>query len=940
MKLIFKIFFFIYWSGAINVYGNDSIQSLRSQFKFDKAIEFCNNQLDNHPPDSMKVHLTLAGLYLDIGNTEKSLHHLNYTERWIASIQHDSLRSAYLFLKSAVAYNSGNYNTSLDYLQKAKNILLKSEHVKLKELARITNEMGEVYFYGIGNSVLAKKEFTDALEIKKNITNTSKYDLAISLYNMGVISRSQDNFKLAREYALAAYENLLEHPYKRPQFEILCQNLIATIFASQGNYPKAIEWGERVVADRIIIMPDNYYLLAMEHFNLAKYYLNNDDLKNAARVNKVLEYYLTIGHDNESENYARYLRQRGEILYAKKDTNYLNFQKQAISVSEKRYSSSHWLTLNCIRSYTSSLIKERKLEEAGTLLKNTISTCQQESNFSAQQSGELAILYKNLASILIQSNQKCDSIVNCLRKFDRHMDIYRKSSQWNNDKIVDSKYIKEDYNEAISELSNVTQCERYFAPLTMQFIEKSKAILLWESFIQSQLFDKSNLPDSIQLALTLLESEIKDKEAALHETDDKNTAIIDLDLLKNKRQDILESLKTNKLSNSPYLTGFALPSLKEVQSTLNPQENIINFLQTDSILFALLVNTDSNYLFKFKTGKTFNAVLDRHINNVYNLDNQVLKESYKKTFIQDAHLLYQTLDTIFLFIPKNQKIIIIPDGQISLLPFGSLLSANVSATESYRKYPYLIHDYQFSYAYSASIWSVLQEKEKSITNIKMAAFGPLDNAGLSNAQKEIDFLGKFFKSETFNGSQSGKTVFLENLIDEQNIHLAIHGKSDTAEMGRSFLSFGALNDEENKLYDYEIVASRIEAPLLVMNACETAIGKNYAGEGVLSLSRSMVQAGCKNVVSSLWQVNDEVGFTLMKDFYKQLNKGKKVSRALHIAKTHHLSSSEEILAHPYFWASLVHTGNDEVSMPNRKNKNIWWLLLIFLPIIGVALKRK
>ena len=670
-------------------------------------------------------------------------------------------------------------------------------------------------------------------------------------------------------------------------------------------------------------------------------------LENYAELKEIvdqLHHYIVEFEEFNTRHHIDYLILKGDLLHAEKNRAVFAIMDSIIQLRENLYGPEHGKTIEQYYYKAKYYADFKEGEKAFGIVETVLSDLEDANklnNFQIDEYLNVLLLYHEIIesnSIKIPQKDKLKQVYLTNKLIENH----KMSSQWTTDKLK----LSVSYG-LLNAIAIKLYCEEYLKQKKQQYIsasfyqiESSKALLLWESFIETQLFDKSTLPDSIQIELSLLEHNIKKQEAAHHEAEDKNQAIIDLDLLKTKRQNILESLKTSKLSNSPYLTGYALPSMKEVQEKLKSDENIINFLQTDSSLFAVLLNADTAHLFKLETGEQFNKALNRYIDNTYNLADNVLNDSYKQTYTADAYSIYQILDTIFQYISKNEKVIIIPDGQISYLPFETLLSQEVSSTESYQNFPYLIHDYQFSYAYSASVWSVLQTEEKSKDKVKMAAFGPLDNAGLANAQKEVNFLTKFFKAQSFNGEQSGKATFLSQLNSKQNIHLAVHGKSDTSEIGRSFLSFGALDDEENKLFDYEIAAARIEAPLLVMNACETATGKNYTGEGVLSLSRSMVQAGCKNVVSSLWQVNDEVAFTLVKDFYKQLKRGNNVSAALHKAKIKHLSASDEILAHPYFWATLVHTGNDEVRLANRKNTNYLWLLLLIFPVLWVLRKKQ
>ncbi len=92
--------------------------------------------------------------------------------------------------------------------------------------------------------------------------------------------------------------------------------------------------------------------------------------------------------------------------------------------------------------------------------------------------------------------------------------------------------------------------------------------------------------------------------------------------------------------------------------------------------------------------------------------------------------------------------------------------------------------------------------------------------------------------------------------------------------------------------------------LVVLSACDTGLGKIENAEGVVGLPKAFIQAGAKNIIMSLWSVNDAKTATLMKKFYHHLHKDKKqnYSEALRKAK---LEMTKE---HPYYWSGFVLSG--------------------------------
>ena len=133
----------------------------------------------------------------------------------------------------------------------------------------------------------------------------------------------------------------------------------------------------------------------------------------------------------------------------------------------------------------------------------------------------------------------------------------------------------------------------------------------------------------------------------------------------------------------------------------------------------------------------------------------------------------------------------------------------------------------------------------------------------------------------------------------------------------------------------EIYDLKLNADLMVLSACNTGYGKQVNGEGVISLGRSMTQAGCLSIVQSLWPVQDKASATIMKLFYDGLAEEKEVSEALRLAKLSWLMTAAPEDAAPYNWAAFVVVGSGvEFGVGELGPSFLYlWLLLSFL--VGV-----
>jgi CHAT domain-containing protein len=162
------------------------------------------------------------------------------------------------------------------------------------------------------------------------------------------------------------------------------------------------------------------------------------------------------------------------------------------------------------------------------------------------------------------------------------------------------------------------------------------------------------------------------------------------------------------------------------------------------------------------------------------------------------------------------------------------------------------------------------------------------------------------------GFQASRTKALSGELSNYRIvHFATHGllNSEYPELSGLALS---LIDENGKEQDgflrmHEIYNLRLPAEVVVLSACQTALGKEIKGEGLVGLTRGFMYAGAERVVASLWQVDDLATAELMKRFYKgMLKDGLRPAEALRAAQIE--MSKQKQWSAPYYWAGFVIQG--------------------------------
>ena len=149
--------------------------------------------------------------------------------------------------------------------------------------------------------------------------------------------------------------------------------------------------------------------------------------------------------------------------------------------------------------------------------------------------------------------------------------------------------------------------------------------------------------------------------------------------------------------------------------------------------------------------------------------------------------------------------------------------------------------------------------------------------------------------------------------DARYLHFASHGLLDERFPLNSGLALTIPNEmkegqDNGILQAWEIFERvRIDADLVVLSACETGLGKEMGGEGLVGLTRAFEYAGARSVLASLWSVADETTAALMKRFYGYLKAGQTKDAALRQAQVDLIRGSEA--SHPFYWAAFQLNGD-------------------------------
>ncbi|KAB2879980.1 CHAT domain-containing protein [bacterium] len=179
------------------------------------------------------------------------------------------------------------------------------------------------------------------------------------------------------------------------------------------------------------------------------------------------------------------------------------------------------------------------------------------------------------------------------------------------------------------------------------------------------------------------------------------------------------------------------------------------------------------------------------------------------------------------------------------------------------------------------------------------------------AEKELTNASGLVQSDLYVGRNATEDAFKQNAGRFGIIHLATHVILDDKEplYSKFVFSKNPESEEDGFLHLYELYYMRLHANMAVLSACYTGTGKSVKGEGMMSLARGFVYAGCPSVVMSLWAIDDKSTSVIVNKFYEGLAQGSSKDAALRDAKLFFINSRDPVLSNPYYWAGLVTIGD-------------------------------
>jgi CHAT domain-containing protein len=402
----------------------------------------------------------------------------------------------------------------------------------------------------------------------------------------------------------------------------------------------------------------------------------------------------------------------------------------------------------------------------------------------------------------------------------------------------------------------------------------------------------------------------------------------------------LELFRLEQRRADPRYAGIKtpqpLPCGRIATELLDPQTALIEYVLGDRRSFAWVIAQGRVSSVVLPPGKELSALVSEYRAAASTkVSSQTAAQAIAKLKAQSQRIYQKLFQPLEPRLAIARKLIIVPDGALAYLPFETLAHARKGGAA-----PYLIERFAISYAPSASSLAALRAiKQNNPAAAKgFIAFGDpvygkdenepangnstepgYDFRQLPYTRAEVNEIAALFpptERRVFLGDAAKEAnVKAEPLDQYRYVHFAAHALIDEECPARSGIALSIPGDskanskEDGALQMGEVMRLKLHADLVTLSACRTGLGQLLKGEGIIGLTRAFLYAGAESVAVSLWNVNDIATASLMKAFYKNLNRGLSKDDALRQAKLELLHGRQRAWRHPYYWAPFVLVGD-------------------------------
>ena len=868
--------------------------------------------------ESEKLAGTYSGIgiiYGRLGQLDLALHNYNLAENnYLLAKNYPTRQMVFLYNNIGIIYrNKLDYNKALQYFEQALSLSINDLKAPPEEIAKINYSIADIYY------------------------QTKKDDIAIEIIN--------NNIKVA--YA---------------EDQILYSELLAFIYQIKGDVPRAKKYYQNAIDLTVAINDDNHIEIAVAYINYSNFLISNDQYSEAE---KTLEKLFPIIEQMKLSNgkiLSDFYKTKGLLIMNQpvETQNLEAFKKQ----NKQNISSAiNWFTkglnaLNFPANYTIDTPVE-----TGKIL--SIVDCITLLKLIADKYNELAKLE--------QTAEKPIFTVSMSRAIDTYQIIgsliQRARKEISDDKSkIELTALEYDTFKEIIRISYtayaITNDFKYLE-LAFQNAERTKSSSVFDKISDQLALENSLVPDSILNSENKLNQTITIFSDKLYEETNKqnpDSSLIneynnEIFVATRKREELSRYIENEykdfyelKYSNDMLTASEIQLKLAEDQVLV---EYVLNEADTATELYSFVISLNKIDFIKQKVNSEFVKSIEDIFHFMSNPEYMFTKNADSKQFCISSNRLYSSLIQPIRNQLINKKITIIPDGKLSYIPFDALLDnlPDTAKTIEFNQLSYMIRNYCINYSNSANLlFKQIPSGKKS--KIRALAFAPVYKEGetieiaqkiyplipLPGVQKEVSRISKILNTEVFSGAEATEENFRNQVENYDILHLAMHAFINDSLPAFSSFAFTQIENEDptknGLLNTTDIYNLKLKAKLTVLSACNTGSGQLKKGEGIMSLARGFLYAGCPTIVMSLWEVEDESGTQIMTSFYKNIKKGKAKDESLRLAKLEYLETVSSRRAHPHYWLGFVSIGDNS---PLYISYDFYFFILLLLALSGIGI---
>ncbi len=809
-------------------------------------------------------------------------------------------------------------------------------------VASLSN-MGFVYSQVTHEHQNAIKLFKDAILIASSPDFQIGTDADISnvkgvlLKNLGDVFLIKGDYEAAIKYFKEAsdYYERIELRYKGANIRLAeSYKSIARAYQYQGNWNEAINFLQKLLHfmdSSLSAFPQKHYAYA--YTQLAELSINDkvgnqsiDWLKKAgslfnlsitqkAEINRLYSlFYLNHGNYKQAH---KYIDEVFKLKFTKIpiQTSRFHQQKAEIFLTEKNF--------------------EKALKEFSKAIKYILPNQKEAIDLSDINTNQKILSNLDFIKILNKSAD-CYTGLQNQEALKSALNIYKKTAQLSSkvqfqyqsekSKIFLNKNVYPTYEKSIDiafQLFKQTNDQSYLRS-AFYFIERSKAGVLLEEIQEKESQGAFAISEELVSEKYRLRSEINACEKRLEAETEKAKQKKELiKILNNKLFELNQQLSTlEEEIRKAYpeyadLTKAEIPSIAGIQNKmLSNKRAIVEYFMGTENGYAIFITKDKTEFVKISPKE-----IEKDVKAV--MANLKLNQGIG-VFTNPANRIYKNVLGVF-DLSGIEELLIIPDGALADIPFEILLT-QLPESKNPKIFDYLIKTKVVSYAYSLSLFELQKKSEQFKGNALIVApiFKKDPSKRLQFSEEDVQVL-KGWNHQLLKGEEATLSNFLSQIYNYDLIYLSTHADANSQEPYIEFI--------DSLLFMNDLYAMNLNSHLVVLSACQTGVGEQQKGEGVMSLARGFAYAGVPSTVATLWKVNEKSTNLLMQNFFASLSNGETKNKAIRKAKLKYLETCEDIKATPYYWAGPVVIGNTD-SMNILSPTLPYFYLIGFVLLVG------